>query len=206
MGWASWPLFIFMFLASFLWPSAGQIIGRKLGFRNFLKKNIGSIHFIPGIYPYRVRLLTPIHFRVPSLWWPNIWLKTGIFIGYFWMRSAVIRAGVYCPHLWAQLLPIIFIRALCTHSPHLSNSEGDGNMTTKILLLSMHENLSICVNFHESKNWMPCLHYRGVGGLLGSCIKPYLGLQIISIHDLTMSDVDMLVVLFLFFVVVFSGK
>ena len=27
----------------------------------------GSIHFIPGIYPYGVSLLTSIHFRVPSL-------------------------------------------------------------------------------------------------------------------------------------------
>ena len=31
-------------------------------------KTIGPIHFIPGgIYPYGVSLLTPIHFRVPSL-------------------------------------------------------------------------------------------------------------------------------------------
>ena len=27
------------------------------------KKTIGSIHFIPGIYPYRVSLLTHIHFQ-----------------------------------------------------------------------------------------------------------------------------------------------
>ena len=39
----------------------------RQGFRNFLKKIIGPIHFIPGIYPYGVSLLTPIHFRVPSL-------------------------------------------------------------------------------------------------------------------------------------------
>ena len=99
---------------------------------------MGSIHFIPGIYPYRVSLLTPIHFRVPSLisalWWPNNWAENGFsgtfwknywlnsffswttptcvahdckienFIGYFWMRWVVIRAGVYCPHLWAQLV------------------------------------------------------------------------------------------------------
>ena len=32
-----------------------------------MKKTIGSIHFIPGIYPYGVSLLTPIYFRVPSL-------------------------------------------------------------------------------------------------------------------------------------------
>ena len=48
-------------------PSGGQIFGRKWGLLNFLKKNIGSIHFISGIYPYWVSLLTSIHFRVPSL-------------------------------------------------------------------------------------------------------------------------------------------
>ena len=30
--------------------------------------------------------------------------KIEIFIGYFWMRWVVIRAGVYCTHLWAQLV------------------------------------------------------------------------------------------------------
>ena len=112
----------------------------RQGFRNFLKKSIGSIHFIPGIYPYGVSLLTPIYFRVPSFifgplvakylakngvsgtFWKNYWLnsvfswripicvahdcKIEIFIEYFWMRWVVIRAGVYCPHLWAQLVVI----------------------------------------------------------------------------------------------------
>ena len=32
-----------------------------------LKKTIGYIHFIPGIYPYVVSLLTHIYFRVPGL-------------------------------------------------------------------------------------------------------------------------------------------
>ena len=30
--------------------------------------------------------------------------KIEIFIGYFWMRWVVMRVGVYCPHLWAQLV------------------------------------------------------------------------------------------------------
>ena len=48
-------------------PSVRPSVCRQ-GFRNFLKKKtIGSVHFIPGIYPYRVSLLTPIHFRLPSL-------------------------------------------------------------------------------------------------------------------------------------------
>ena len=36
-------------------------------FSGTFRKTIGSIHFIPCIYPYGVGLLTPIHFRVPSL-------------------------------------------------------------------------------------------------------------------------------------------
>ena len=55
-----------MFLASFsalLWPN----IWPKMGFPELFEKNIGSIHFIPGIYPYGLSFLTPIHFRVPSL-------------------------------------------------------------------------------------------------------------------------------------------
>ena len=67
MGWVSWPLFIFVFLASFLalwwlniWP--------KMGFPELFGKNIGPIHLIPGFYPYGVSLaLDPIHFHVPSL-------------------------------------------------------------------------------------------------------------------------------------------
>ena len=36
-------------------------------FPELFEKNIGSIYFTPGNYPYGVSLLTPIHFRVPSL-------------------------------------------------------------------------------------------------------------------------------------------
>ena len=36
-------------------------------FPELFEKTIGSIHFIPGIYPYGVSLLTPINFSVPSL-------------------------------------------------------------------------------------------------------------------------------------------
>ena len=66
MGWVSWPLFIFVILASFLalwWPN----IWSKMGFPELFEKTIGPIHFIPGIYPYGVSFLTPIHFRFPSL-------------------------------------------------------------------------------------------------------------------------------------------
>ena len=137
MGWVSWPLYNFVVLASFSalwWPN----IWPKRGLPELFEKTIGSINFIPGIYPYGVSLLTPIHFRVPSLifgllvakyldengvsrtFWKKLltqfiffWrtptcvahnCKIEIFIGYFWMRWVVIRAGVYCPQLWAQLV------------------------------------------------------------------------------------------------------
>ena len=38
-----------------------------MGFPDFFEKTIGSIHVIPGIYPYRVSFLTPINFHAPSL-------------------------------------------------------------------------------------------------------------------------------------------
>ena len=66
MGWVSWPLYIFVFLASFSalwWPN----IWPKMGFPKLFEKTIGSIYFIPDIYPYGASLLTPIYFGVPSL-------------------------------------------------------------------------------------------------------------------------------------------
>ena len=50
MGWVSWPLYIFVFLASFsaLWWTN---IWSKMGFPELFEKTIGSIHYIPGIYP-----------------------------------------------------------------------------------------------------------------------------------------------------------
>ena len=144
MGCVPWPLFIFVFLASFSalwWPN----IWPKMGFPELFEKTIGSIHFLPGIYPYGLSFLTLNIFVLlasfSALWWPNIWPKIGFpeflkkllaqfisylafilmgrvswplyifvlnsfqfFIGYFWMGWVVIRAGVHCPHLWAQLV------------------------------------------------------------------------------------------------------
>ena len=74
MGWVSWPLFICVFLASFLalwWPN----IWSKMGFPELFEKTIGRIHFIPGIYPYEVSLLTPVYFRVPSLIFGSLVVK-----------------------------------------------------------------------------------------------------------------------------------
>ena len=146
MGWVSWPLHIWVFLSLFSalwWPN----ILPKIRIPELFVKTIGSIHFIPGIYPDGVSLLTPIHFRVPSLifdplvakylsengvsgtFWKNYWLnsffswriptcvahnrKMEIFFGCFWMSWEVIRAGVYCPHLWAQL---VYISTPCIYA------------------------------------------------------------------------------------------
>ena len=38
-----------------------------MGFPELFEKTIDPIHFIAGIYPYGMSLLTTIHFRVPSL-------------------------------------------------------------------------------------------------------------------------------------------
>ena len=47
-------------------PSVRPSVCRQ-GFRNILKKIIGSIHIKHGIYPYVMSLLTPNHFSVPGL-------------------------------------------------------------------------------------------------------------------------------------------
>ena len=66
MGRVSWPLYIFVFIASLSslwWPN----IWPQMGFPELFEKTIGSIHFMPGVYPYGVSFFTPIRFRVPSL-------------------------------------------------------------------------------------------------------------------------------------------
>ena len=128
-GWVTWPLYIFVFLASFsaLW---GPNIWLKMGFPELKKRN----YWFHSLHTWHLPLwsfLTPIHFHVPNLifgplrakylaengvsgtFWKNYWFhskfswriptcvahdyKIEIFIGYFWMRWVVIRAGVYCP-------------------------------------------------------------------------------------------------------------
>ena len=75
-----------MFVPSFLalwWPK----IDWKSRFPQLFAKTVSSIHFIPGIYHND--------------------LKIGLVVGYFLMGWVLIRAGVYCPHLWAQLVCIV---------------------------------------------------------------------------------------------------
>ena len=91
------PYTFFVFLALFSalwWPN----IWPKMGFPELFEKNIGSINFIPGIYPYGVSLLNPIYFCVSSLisgplvakylaengvsgtFWKNYWLNYFFFL------------------------------------------------------------------------------------------------------------------------------
>ena len=93
MGWVSWPLYIFVFLASFSalrWPN----IWPKMGSPELFGKTIGSIHFVPGIYPYGVSLLTHIHFGVSSLIFGPLVAKylaengvSGTFWKNYWLNS-----------------------------------------------------------------------------------------------------------------------
>ena len=82
-----------MFLDSFpdvWWPN----IWPKM---EFLER---SIRFIPGIYPYGVSLLTPIHFRVPSLIFRPLvakYLAENGVSGIFWKTIGSIHyiLGIY---------------------------------------------------------------------------------------------------------------
>ena len=74
MGWVAWPLYIFVFLASFSalwWPN----IWPKMGFLLLFEKIIGPIHFIPGIYILMGWVSWPLYIFVflasfLALWWP----------------------------------------------------------------------------------------------------------------------------------------
>ena len=107
-----------MFVPSFLalwWPK----IDRKSGFRNFSRKLF--LRFPNFLYQMQPRYL-PYHDTLVGRVMPKFFLnkfflndshqcsyhndlKIGLFVGYFLMGWVLIRAGVYCPHLWAQLVP-----------------------------------------------------------------------------------------------------
>ena len=93
IGWVYWPLYIFVFLASFSalwWPN----IWPNMGFPELFEKTIGSINFIPGIYPYGVSFLTPIHFRVTSL-------NFGPLVAKYLAENAV--SGTFWKNYWPNL-------------------------------------------------------------------------------------------------------
>ena len=138
IGWFSWPLFIIVFLASFLalwWPN----IWPKMGFQELFEKTIGSIHFIPGIYLYGMSLLTSIHFRVPSLifgplvakylaengvsgtFWKNYWLNSfhtwhlSLWDASFDPFTFVFQASflaLWWPNIWPKMIFRNFLKKL----------------------------------------------------------------------------------------------
>ena len=100
------------------WPSGGQKLTENRGFRNFSRKLF--LRFPNFLYQLQPRYL-PYHDTLGGRVMPKFFsnkfflndshqcsyhndLKIGLFVGYFLMGWVLIRAGVYCPHLWAQLV------------------------------------------------------------------------------------------------------
>ena len=105
------------------WPSGGQKLTENRGFRNFSRKLF--LRFPNFLYQLQPRYL-PYHDTLVGRVMPKFFsnkfflndshqcsyhndLKIGLFVGYFLMGWVLIRAGVYCPHLWAQLVMLCFI-------------------------------------------------------------------------------------------------
>ena len=118
MGWVSWPLYIFVFLASFSalwWPN----IWPKMGFPELFEKTIGSIHFIPGIYPYGVSLLTPVHYCVPSLIFGPLvakYLAENGVSGTFWKNYQLNSFHTWHSSLWGESWPLYIFVFLASFS------------------------------------------------------------------------------------------
>ena len=104
------------------WPSGGQKLTENRGFRNF-SRNL-FLRFPNFLYQLQPRYL-PYHDTLVGRVMPKFFsnkfflndsrqcsyhndLKIGLFVGYFLMGWVLIRSGVYCPHLWAQLVYHIY--------------------------------------------------------------------------------------------------
>ena len=75
--------------------------------RPSVDKIIDSIHFIPGIYPYGVSPLTPIHFRVPSLIFSPLvakYLAENGVSGTFWKNYWLNLFHTWHLPLWGEFL------------------------------------------------------------------------------------------------------
>ena len=113
MGWVSWPLFIFMFLAQFLalwWPN----IWSKMGFPELFEKNHWLNSFHTWHLPLRGWVSWPLFiflFLAPflALWWSDIWPKMG-FLELFEKTIGPIHfmPGIY-PY-WISLFTSIHFR------------------------------------------------------------------------------------------------
>ena len=115
--------YLFSCLCPHFWPSGGQKLTENRGFRNFSRKLF--LRFPNFLYQLQPRCL-PYHDTLVGRVMPKFFsnkfflndshqcsyhndLKIGLFVGYFLMGWVLIRAGVYCPHLWAQLVITIII-------------------------------------------------------------------------------------------------
>ena len=161
------------------WPSGGQKLTKNRGFRNFSRKLF--LRFPNFLYQLQPRYL-PYHDtlvgRVMQKFFSNKFflndshqcsyhndLKIGLFVGYFLMGWVLIRAGVYCPHLWAQLVRFTNktnLRVIClftvravdsewTHMWPATSVSNDGR--TDYLRLSHLTALSAGVS-----NYLRCIH------------------------------------------------
>ena len=118
------------------WPSGGQKLTENRGFHNFSRKLF--LRFPNFLYQLQPRYL-PYHDTLVGRVMPKFFsnkfflndshqcsyhndLKIGLFVGYFLMGWVLIRAGVYCPHLWAQLVVFIMKLAYTIKLKHLSCS------------------------------------------------------------------------------------
>ena len=84
-----------------------------MGFPELFEKTVGSIHLIPGIYPYGVSFLTPIHCHVPSLIFGPLvakYLAENGFSGTFWKNIGSIHFIPSIYLYWVSLLTPIHFR------------------------------------------------------------------------------------------------
>ena len=136
-----------MFVPSFLalwWPK----IDRKSGFRNFSRKLF--LRFPNFLYQMQPRYL-PYHDTLVGRVMPKFFsnkfflndshqcsyhkdLKIGLFVGYFLMGWVLIRAGVYCPHLWAQLVGLCLPLLWFAQSVALAAQAGDTGIGLAMLM------------------------------------------------------------------------
>ena len=142
-------------------------------FLTLFEKTISSIHFTPGIYPYGVSLLSPIHFRVPSInfdplvakyfgkngvsgtFWRNYQMAQFISNLTFtlmewvsWPLLIFVFLALIVALLWSNIWPKMGSQELFTLQPLkgsgvLLSSEQAGRRSTPVSALT-------CVIFHGS--------------------------------------------------------
>ena len=93
-------------------PSVRPSVRLKTRFPDLFEKTIGWIHFMPGIYPYGVSLLTLFIFMFLAsylaLSWPNIWPKMGFLELFEKIIGSIHFIPVIYPYGVSCLTPIHF--------------------------------------------------------------------------------------------------